>query len=71
MITITYPRLTISVDNWQNQLEELVTRHQLIEDPTIETPILTDSRSKVMGEAAINEYMDSLMEFKKAWTCGR
>ncbi len=69
MIIITYPYSNQVVDNWKNELEALVTSHQLIEDASIDVPVLTDSSETVKGEIAINEYIDSLSEFKKAWFC--
>ena len=73
MITITYPTLSRKVEDWKEQLEDLVTAHRLIEDSTLQTPILKDSSTVLKGETAINEYIDSLMEFKEVWfacSCG-
>lgn len=69
MIIIRYPHLNQNVENWKNELETLVTAHQLIEDTAIEEPILKDSSEIIKGEIAINKYIDSLSEFKKAWFC--
>jgi hypothetical protein len=69
MITIRYPHSNSNIDNWRNQLEALVTSHELIEDTSIEIPILKDNSETVKGEKAIDEYIDSLLEFKKAWFC--
>ena len=69
MIIITYPHSNSNVDHWKNQLEALVTSHKLIEDSSIDTPILTDNSETIKGEKAIEAYIDSLLEFKKAWFC--
>ena len=69
MIIIKYPRSNPAIDHWKNQLEALVTSHQLIEDRSLDIPILTDNNETIKGEIAINEYIDSLLEFKKAWFC--
>lgn len=73
MITIAYPNKDKVIEDWKSQLEELVTAHKLVEDVTLEVPVLKDSSTVLKGEQAINDYMNSLMEFKEVWfacSCG-
>lgn len=70
MLTIRYKVQNQAVDNWRFELEALVMAHELIEDKTIEQPILTTKSETVIGESEISKYVNELAEFKSAWYCG-
>jgi len=69
MLTITYKEQNNEVDNWKLSLETLVMAHEFVKDETIEEPILTNNKDKVIGESQISKYIEELMEFKNAWYC--
>lgn len=73
MLTIKYKNHTRELDTWQQELEALVMAHELIEDETVEEPILTNTSETVIGVEAISKYMKELSEFQAAWfacNCG-
>ena len=69
MLTITYPKKTPQIENWQLQLQTLVMAHQIVQDETINEPVLKNTDETMIGETEISKYMDELMEFQKAWFC--
>lgn len=69
MLVITYPKKISEIETWKYQLEALVMSHQIVQDETIEAPILKNTHEIIIGEAAISKYVDELMEFQKAWFC--
>lgn len=70
MLTIKYKEKAPAVDNWKFDLETLVMAHKFIQDETIEVPILTNNKDRIIGESEISKYISELMEFKNAWYCG-
>lgn len=70
MITITYPVFDASVADWKTKLEDLVATYQLLENPALSSPILETRSEKIEGTAAIDVYIEELMEFKKVWLTG-
>lgn len=69
MLTIKYKEQNNEVDNWKLNLETLVMAHEFIKDETIEKPILTNNKDRIIGENEISKYVDELMEFKNTWYC--
>lgn len=70
MLTIKYKEENQAVDNWKLELETLVMAHELIQDETIDRPILTTKSETIIGEKNISEYVEELTKFKSAWYCG-
>jgi hypothetical protein len=67
MITITYSKYNNQIDNWKQQLDELVMSYKLIEDSSISTPQLVNNQEIFNGYEAINQHVSELMVFKETW----
>jgi len=70
MITITYSKYNNKIDDWKQQLDELVMRYELVEDVNIVNPIVVNNSERIEGVEAIDQHMAELMQFKETWfTC--
>lgn len=67
MITITYSKYNNQIDNWKQQLDELVMSYQLVEDVTALTPQLVNNQETFTGYDAISQHVSELMVFKETW----
>lgn len=67
MITISYPLYNTAVQQWKEKLEELVVAFQLIENKTIECPVLTDHEMVVRGEEDIYQFLQDLEKDVNDW----
>lgn len=67
MLTIKYQQHSGLIETWEDQLKALVMAYQLIQDETIETPILTNESETAIGTEAISKYVEALAEYQAAW----
>lgn len=52
---------------WQNQLKEWCVAHQIIIDPSLSEPEIHEGSKKVVGVAAINQFLKEYKEFMDDW----
>jgi hypothetical protein len=69
MVTIKYNEYNQIINNWKLALETSVIEHQLIEDKTIEQPILMTNSETIIGEYEISKCIEELVIFQKVWYC--
>ena len=67
MLTIRYKEHSGLVETWEDQLKAMVMSYKLIQDETIEIPILKNESETAVGEEAISTYVDDLAEYQAAW----
>ncbi|MFK7948024.1 MAG: hypothetical protein AB8G11_10555 [Saprospiraceae bacterium] len=67
MLTIKYKQHSGLIETWEDQLKAMVIAHQLVQDETIESPILTNESETVVGDIAISKYVDELAAYQEAW----
>jgi hypothetical protein len=67
MLNIKFPTENKTVQEWRKLLEELVVAHEIAEDKSIKHPILEEDDQKVIGEKAIQEYLDDLKKSVHDW----
>ena len=67
MLTITYPKRTAKVQDWQDLLNLIVVQHELKEDAALPEPLLVDDKGEVSGEKAITDYLIQLEDEVNQW----
>lgn len=67
MLTIRYKEYNSLVETWEEELKAMVIGHKLVQDETVEMPVLTNESETAIGEQAISKYVDELAEYQEAW----
>jgi len=67
MITIYYPPNSHLISTWQDRLNQLAFKYELIQDDAATEPRLQDGEEHTEGIPAIEAHLESLEQFKKDW----
>ncbi|GAA4307956.1 hypothetical protein GCM10023149_01660 [Mucilaginibacter gynuensis] len=67
MITIYFPADSKEISGWKDRLDNIFLKYQLIEEPDITQPRLTDDEKQAEGVAAIEAYMESMEQLVQGW----
>ncbi|RDC66188.1 hypothetical protein [Adhaeribacter pallidiroseus] len=67
MITIYYPPDNHLIPTWQDRLNRLAFKYELIREDSATEPCLVDGEEHAEGISAIEAHLESLEQFVKDW----
>ena len=67
MVTIYYPEDSHLINAWQDRLDKLPLKYELIPQDTATEPRLEDGGEQAEGIPAIEAHLESLEQFVKDW----
>ncbi len=67
MVTVQYPPTIQEITNWQDRLESMVIKYQLIPEAPLPEPQLRFEGDLIQGVDSIDAYLDMLEDLVKTW----
>ncbi|MDO1450524.1 hypothetical protein Q0590_29885 [Rhodocytophaga aerolata] len=67
MVTLYYSPTTKQLTSWQDRLERMAIKHELVMQQDLSQPQLQYGEDHVQGTEAIEVYLDKLEDFVKSW----
>ena len=67
MIQLKYKKHSYQIEYWQERLENLVIKHKVLEDTSIDDVVLIDGKDTFTGKDAVNNHIAELESYMQDW----